>query len=127
MTRQVLQNWKFVGAVLGGVAVAAGAFGAHALRDRLDGPSLGRWHTGAQYEMAHALALVLVGIVSERAPSRALTLAGWAFTTGVVLFSGSLYALAISPAPWLGPVTPLGGLLLLAGWVALAVSAIPRK
>ena len=121
------QNWTFVGAVLGGLAVAAGAFGAHALKDRLSAEALGWWQTGAQYHLAHALALVLTGIAATRGPSRARSLAGWAFASGIVLFSGSLYALALTGARWLGAITPVGGLLLLVGWMALAVSAAARE
>ena len=120
------RNWTFVGAVLGGLAVAQGAFGAHALKDRLSTDALGWWQTGAQYQLAHALALVLVGLTASRAPSRKLALAGWAFTSGVVLFSGSLCALALTDARWLGAITPVGGLLLLAGWAALAASSMSR-
>lgn len=122
-----MTNWTVVGAVLGGVGVAAGAFGAHALKDRLSAEALGWWQTGAQYQLAHALALVLVGVTALRRPSRAIAFAGRAFASGVILFSGSLYALALTDARWLGAITPVGGLLLLVGWIALAVSAAARE
>ncbi len=117
------RNWSFVGAVFGGVAVAAGAFGAHGLKDHLSAEALAWWQTGAQYHLAHALALVAVGLAAERRPSRAIEAAGAAFTAGMVLFSGSLYALALSGVRALGAITPIGGLLLLGGWAALALAA----
>lgn len=119
-------NSTFAGAILGGLAVAAGAFGAHALEDRLSVEALAWWQTAAHYHLAHALALVLVGLAAARGSSRWLTLAGVGFASGVVLFSGSLYALALTGARWLGAVTPAGGLLLLVGWAGLAASAIAR-
>jgi uncharacterized membrane protein YgdD (TMEM256/DUF423 family) len=117
------------GAVCGFVGVGAGAFGAHALRQRLAPDLLAIWNTGAQYMLVHALALVLVGALAARAaaPSGALTVAGWCFLAGVVLFSGSLYALALSGARGLGAVTPFGGVAFLAGWAALAVAALTRS
>jgi len=117
------RNWSFLGSVFGGVAVAAGAFGAHGLKDHLSSEALAWWQTGAQYQLAHALALVLVGIVAERRRSRAIEVAGTCFGLGIVLFSGSLFALALSGVRMLGAITPFGGLLLLAGWVALALAA----
>ena len=120
------RNWTFVGAVLGGLAVVAGAFGAHALKDRLSTEALGWWQTGAQYHLAHAIALVLTGLSLGHGRRKALATAGAAFASGVVLFSGSLYALALTGARWLGAITPVGGLLLLVGWGALAASAVRR-
>jgi uncharacterized membrane protein YgdD (TMEM256/DUF423 family) len=112
-----------LGAVSGFIAVAAGAFGAHALRDRLTTSNLDTFQTGAQYEMYHALALVGVGILLGRFSvdgSSWLTAAGWLFLAGTVLFSGSLYLLAITDVRWLGAITPLGGVAFLLGWAALA-------
>jgi uncharacterized membrane protein YgdD (TMEM256/DUF423 family) len=112
-----------IGALFGFIAVAAGAFGAHALQKRLPADLLAVFETGARYQMYHALALVLVGLLAARASSSALHAAGWLFTAGVVLFSGSLYALALSGVRVLGAVTPFGGLCMLAGWALLAWSA----
>lgn len=120
------RNWTFVGAVLGGLAVAAGAFGAHALKDRLSPEGLAWWQTGAQYHLVHAVALTLTGLAVPIGRPRARATAGAAFASGIVLFSGSLYALALTDARWLGAVTPFGGLLLLVGWAALAASAVRR-
>src|SRR5213592_1183392 len=110
-----------LGALSGLVAVAAGAFGAHALRERLDPPMLQAFETAARYQLVHAVATVLVAVVAERRRSRALSAAGWLFLAGAVLFSGSLYALALTGARAWGIVTPLGGLCFMAGWLALAV------
>ena len=111
-----------LGAICGFIGVAAGAFGAHALRGRLAPDMLQTFETGARYQLVHALALVGVALAGTRAAGRALTIAGWMFAAGIVLFSGSLYALALSGARAWGAVTPFGGLCLLAGWAALAVA-----
>jgi uncharacterized membrane protein YgdD (TMEM256/DUF423 family) len=111
-------------AVSGMLAVAAGAFGAHALRERLSADLLGTFQTAASYQMYHALALLGVGILMARFStdgSAWLTAAGWLFVAGTVLFSGSLYALALTETRWLGAITPLGGVAFVLGWLALAV------
>jgi uncharacterized membrane protein YgdD (TMEM256/DUF423 family) len=105
-------------------AVAAGAFGAHALRARLSADMLQVFQTGVTYQMYHALALLAVGILLSRFSvdgSVWLTSAGWLFIAGTLLFSGSLYALSLSGVSWLGAITPLGGVAFLLGWLALAV------
>jgi uncharacterized membrane protein YgdD (TMEM256/DUF423 family) len=109
-----------LGALSACMAVAAGAFGAHALRARLSPELLAAFETGARYQMYHALALVGVALVLARWPVPSVRLAGWLFVAGTLLFSGSLYLLALSGTRWLGAVTPLGGLCFLAGWVSLA-------
>ncbi len=103
------------------VAVAAGAFGAHALRARLSPEMLAVFETGARYHMYHALALIIVAWAATRWPGPAVRLAGWLFLAGTLLFSGSLYLLALTGARALGAVTPLGGICFLGGWVALAL------
>ncbi len=115
-----------LGALSAGISVAAGAFGAHALRARLAPDLLAVFETGARYQMYHALGLVAVAWAAARWPTGAASLAGWLFVAGTVLFSGSLYALALSGARWLGAVTPLGGVAFLAGWAALAWVALRR-
>lgn len=112
-----------VGAVLAGLGVAAGAFGAHGLRARLEPEMLVVYETAVRYQMYHALALLAVGWAAGRWPGSGAALAGWLFVTGIVVFSGSLYVLALTGTRWLGAVTPLGGLAFLAGWVALARAA----
>ena len=113
-------RWGAVGALSACVAVLAGAFGAHALRSRLTPDLLVAFETGARYQMYHALALLAVACSLDRARHAALDRAAWLFIAGTALFSGSLYALALSGARGFGAVTPLGGLCLLAGWLSLA-------
>ena len=117
-----------IAAILGFLAVALGAFGAHALRARLTPDQLTIYHTAVLYHFVHALALFGVGILAERHGSVPLQVTGWAFTVGVVLFSGSLYALAVSGVRLLGAITPLGGLAFLVGWASLvwATLVAPR-
>ena len=115
--------WLVLGSISGFIAVAAGAFGAHALKGRLDPGRLETFETAARYEMFHALALLAAGLLAGRARSLPSAIAGWSFAAGTVLFSGSLYALALSGARWLGAITPFGGIALLIGWLALAVAA----
>ena len=111
-----------LGAVSAFLAVAAGAFGAHALRARLTPEMLAVFETGARYQMYHALGLMAVAWAVARWPGAAAVWAGWLFVVGTVLFSGSLYALVLSGMRWLGAITPLGGVAFLAGWVCLAVA-----
>jgi uncharacterized membrane protein YgdD (TMEM256/DUF423 family) len=108
------------GAVSAFIAVAAGAFGAHALKSIVAPDLLAVFETGARYQMYHALGLIAVAWALGRAPIPAVRAAGWLFLAGTLLFSGSLYLLALSGQRWLGAVTPLGGLSFLAGWLALA-------
>jgi uncharacterized membrane protein YgdD (TMEM256/DUF423 family) len=115
-----------IGALSGFMAVALGAFGAHALRERLSADMLEVFKTGVSYQMYHALALLGVGLLLARVSidgSAWLTGAGWLFVVGTVLFSGSLYLLSLSGTTWLGAITPVGGVAFLVGWLALAVSA----
>jgi uncharacterized membrane protein YgdD (TMEM256/DUF423 family) len=111
-----------LGALLAFLAVAAGAFGAHALKDILDPEMKAVYETAARYQMYHALALLLVAALSDRLSARAVSWAGLCFTAGVVLFSGSLYALSLTGLRKLGAITPLGGLAFLAGWLALLLA-----
>lgn len=113
--------WIRIGAVLGFLAVASGAFGAHALRERVDTASLEVWSTAAHYHLLHALAIVAAGVLHLIRPSRALDVAAAAFVVGVLIFSGSLYALVLSGVRTLGMITPIGGVALLVGWAALAI------
>jgi uncharacterized membrane protein YgdD (TMEM256/DUF423 family) len=109
-----------MGAVLAALGVAAGAFGAHALRGRLTPDLLNVFETGVRYQLIHALGLLAVAWASARWPGRATNMAGWLFLAGIVLFSGSLYALSMSGVRALGAITPLGGVAFIAGWIALA-------
>jgi uncharacterized membrane protein YgdD (TMEM256/DUF423 family) len=112
-----------LGAISGFVAVAAGAFGAHALKERLSAEYLAVFETAARYQMYHALALLVVALLLSLRPLGTLQWAGWLFVVGTTLFSGSLYALALTGTRWLGAITPLGGVAFLAGWICLALSA----
>ena len=104
------------GAVLAGIGVALGAFGAHGLRAILTEAELGWWQTGVQYQMWHAVALLAIAAL----PLERTKLAAWLIGAGTIVFSGSLYLMALSGARWLGAVTPIGGLLMIAGWTVLA-------
>lgn len=105
------------------LSVAAGAFGAHALRARLSAELLAVFETAARYQMYHALALLGVARAVSRWPGALPQWSGWLFVAGTVLFSGSLYALALSGVRWLGAITPLGGVAFLAGWLCLVLTA----
>lgn len=120
------------GAVLGGLGVACGAFGAHGVAGfvvekypdaALAARRLENWQTAADYHLWHALAVVACGLLAAHVPSRALTAAAGCFAAGVLIFSGSLYVLTLSGLSWLGAVTPLGGVLLILGWALLAWAA----
>lgn len=117
--------FMFFAAVLGGLSVAAGAFGSHALKAKLTQHALEIFQTGARYEMYHALALLLVALLLSRTETAQtpLIVAGCAFLVGIALFSGSLYALSLTGMKWLGAVAPLGGLALFIGWGCLAIAA----
>jgi uncharacterized membrane protein YgdD (TMEM256/DUF423 family) len=108
-----------LGAFSAFLAVAAGAFGAHALRGRLSPEMLSVFETGARYQMYHALALLAAGWASTRRPGRLAAAAGWLFVAGTILFSGSLYALSCTGIRSFGAITPVGGLSFLAGWICL--------
>lgn len=110
------------GAVLGLLGVVAGAFGAHALRGAVSGRDLEIWQTGAHYQQVHAAILVAIGLAA-RTPGRALAVATALLTLGILVFSGTLYAMVLGGPRILGAVTPLGGLSLMGGWAALAVHA----
>lgn len=113
-----------IGAVSGFLAVAIGAFAAHGLKGKLPQDLFDVFEVGARYHMYHALALLGTAWAVARWPGPATTTAGWCFVAGTVLFSGSLYALALTGIRPLGAITPLGGVCFLAGWVALVVAAI---
>lgn len=116
--------WLGFGSAAAFLGVAAGAFAAHALRGRLPDAALSAFETAARYQVYHALALVLVSLLVMRGSAGLTNLAGGLFVAGILLFSGSLYLLALADVKWLGAVAPLGGLCFLAGWALLLVSAI---
>jgi uncharacterized membrane protein YgdD (TMEM256/DUF423 family) len=116
-----------IGSLSGALGVMAGAFGAHALKDRLTPEMLSVFEVGARYHLIHALALLATAWAVSRWPGSATTAAGWLFIAGTVLFSGSLYALSLSGIRALGAITPLGGVAFIAGWLALAWAAWQGK
>jgi uncharacterized membrane protein YgdD (TMEM256/DUF423 family) len=122
-------NWIVLGALLGAASVAAGAFGAHALAARLAPRDLALWEIAARYLMYGALAVILVDLFGRQQGTRgvgALTGAGWCLSLGSVIFSGTVFALALGSPRWLGAVTPVGGVLLIAGFLLFAWAAFPR-
>jgi len=121
------RRFLFLGALSGLIAVAAGAFGAHGLKGRLAPEMLAVFETGARYQAYHALALLAVAALGRSFPGRALAAAGWLFIAGTIVFSGSLYALALSGVRALGAITPLGGAAFLAGWGCLAWAALRAR
>lgn len=114
-------NWIVVGALWGLLGVGLGAFGAHGLKATASGQGLAWWETGARYQLFHALALVLFGLLQQQRPGGHAV--GWSFLAGSAVFSGTLYAMALGAPRWLGAVTPIGGLGLLLGWLLLALHA----
>jgi uncharacterized membrane protein YgdD (TMEM256/DUF423 family) len=118
------RTFLLAGAIAGLIAVGFGAFGAHGLRGRLSPEMLAVFETGVRYHMYHALALLLVAALAGRMEGRAIVAAGWLFVAGIMLFSGSLYLLAVTGITILGAITPIGGVAFLAGWIALAVAAL---
>jgi uncharacterized membrane protein YgdD (TMEM256/DUF423 family) len=116
-------NFLLVGAVTGFLGVAIGAFGAHGLRTRLSPEMLAVFEIGVRYQMYHAFALLVVALVAGRAGHvRLLTIAGWSFIAGIVIFSGSLYALALTGTTTFGAITPIGGAAFLIGWGCLGAA-----
>jgi len=117
------KTFMFIGALMGGVGVAIGAFGAHGLKGRLSPDMLAVFETGVRYHMYHALAILATAALMSRLDGRAVHVAGWSFTAGIFIFSGSLYALALTGTTMLGAITPIGGVAFLLGWAALAIAA----
>ncbi len=118
------RTFLLIGSLAGFTAVALGAFGAHALRGRLTPDMLAVFETGVRYQMYHALAVIATGLMAARMDKWLIVMAGWLFTAGIVLFSGSLYAIALTGATGLGAITPIGGVLLLLGWACLALAVV---
>jgi uncharacterized membrane protein YgdD (TMEM256/DUF423 family) len=116
-------RFDVLGAVSAAIAVAAGAFGAHGLRDKLEPSMLSAFETGARYQFFHALAMILVALANDRRPARGFPVAGVLFAVGTVLFSGSLYTLALTGVRAWGAVTPFGGLCFITGWLVFAVAS----
>ena len=113
-----------IGSISGALAVMIGAFGAHGLKDKLSEKMLANYMTGVEYHFYHTIALLIVGVIALHYPTRSLAASGWAFTIGILIFSGSLYVLAMTGITKLGAITPIGGLAFIIGWVLLAVAVL---
>ncbi len=121
------QFFAVFAAVSGLLSVVLGAFGAHALKGSLEPRLLQAFETGVSYQMSHALALLILSVVmTVWEPRTAFTVAGISWATGIVLFSGSLYLLAVTGMKWMGPVTPIGGVFLIIGWAALTFGLVTQ-
>jgi len=121
------RTFLLLGAILGFLGVALGAFGAHGLRSRLSPDMLAVFETGVRYQMYHVFALLIVSAaIGHLGSARLLLMAGWFFFAGILIFSGSLYALALTSTGVLGAITPFGGLALLVGWACLGLFAAAR-
>ena len=115
------------GAIMTGLAVALGAFGAHGLKDYTDAAGLATWETAVRYQAIHGLALLIFALAIQRFTSRSFTTIYLCFLLGVLIFSGSLYVLVLSGIKWLGAITPIGGCSMIIGWVVSAASYTHRK
>ena len=118
------RTFLLIGSLAGALGVAFGAFGAHGLRGRLSPEMLAVFETAVRYQMYHALALLVLAALMARVDGWLVHLAGWSFVAGIVLFSGSLYALALTGVRILGAITPLGGVAFILGWACLALAAL---
>ena len=116
-----MNRWLGIGAALAGLAVILGAFGAHGLKSIVPPENLEWWHTGANYHLAHALAICVVALATQMGIGRGKSLP--LFVVGIVLFSGSLYAMTLTSVKWLGAITPLGGVGFIGGWMWFAWDA----
>jgi uncharacterized membrane protein YgdD (TMEM256/DUF423 family) len=127
------RSFLIAGILLAGLAVGLGAFGAHGLKNRVDEQAVDIFKTGVQYQLYHALALILAGIVAMHLPTKLVLWAGNFFMTGILFFSGSLYTITACKAvqmavpSFVGPITPLGGLLFILGWIFLLIAAVKKK
>jgi uncharacterized membrane protein YgdD (TMEM256/DUF423 family) len=121
----MLKTFMMLGSISAFLSVALGAFGAHLLKSKLSTEMLNVYQTGVQYHMIHSLALILIALLADRLGNSSLVnVSGWAILIGIVLFSGSLYALSLSGIKVLGAITPLGGVSFLLGWALLAIAAM---
>jgi len=116
----------FTAGLLGALSVVLGAFGAHALKSRLGEDLMSAYQTGVSYQLMHSVALLALSVLIERQPSTMLHTAAFLMIAGIVCFSGSLYLLTLTPMRWPGPITPLGGLLLILAWLCIAFAALNR-
>ena len=117
-------NFITIGAISGCIVVILGAFGAHGLKDILDSYGKSLFDKAILYQMFHTIAILILGIIDKVIPEVQLQLAGLAFILGIVIFSGSLYILALTGMKWLGMITPIGGVLFVIGWILLIIKTV---
>ena len=122
--KYLLMNFLLVGAILGCLTVIIGAFGAHGLKDILDEYGRSIFEKGVLYQMFHTIAILIIGVIQKVIPTVQISMSGWLFLFGIIIFSGSLYILAITGNKSLGMITPIGGLLFIAGWIYLAIKLL---
>lgn len=113
-----------LGSISGALGVMLGAFGAHGLKDKLSDKMLANWMTGVEYHFYHTFALFVVGLLALKFQSALLSASGWSFVLGILIFSGSLYAMALTGVTKLGAITPIGGLAFIIGWILLATAVL---
>lgn len=116
--------WIAIGSLYCGLAVTLGALGSHWLKSKLDLSALASFEVGVRYQMYHGLAIILLGLITAKTESANLRLVGYLFSTGTLLFSGSIYALVLTPFRWLWPLTPIGGVALIIGWAFLCINSV---
>ena len=114
-----MREWIIIGAIFAGLSVLIGAFGAHGLKGKISTEDLVIFEVGVRYQMYHALALILLGLMGFSIAGENLILPGIFFCSGIIIFSGSLYLLVLTNVRWLGAITPIGGVLLILGWLSL--------
>ena len=119
-----MKIFAILGSLMGAIAVATGAFGAHGLQSRVDERMLEIWETAARYQMYHALALFGVAWLVSQTQATSATVAGWSFFAGTLIFSGSLYIMVFTGMKWLGAITPIGGTVLIVGWICCLLAAL---
>ncbi|TXD34739.1 DUF423 domain-containing protein [Lujinxingia vulgaris] len=119
-----MKTFAILGSLFGMLAVVTGAFGAHGLADKVDARMLEIWQTAAHYQMVHALALFAAAWLFSQTQATAAITAGWCFTAGILVFSGSLYLMVFTGARWLGAITPIGGTAMIVGWFCCMLAAL---
>ena len=116
-----MKDWIVLGSCLMALAVAIGAFGAHGLKLKVSNEDLLIFETGVRYQIYHSIALIILGWIIYTTPSLKLSIIGYLFTSGILLFSGSLYILVLTNFRWFGAITPIGGLCFIFGWILFAI------